>query len=394
MLRASLVSSGSEWDQWTPIIQMAINSTFHSTLGHTPHFVVYGEDKRLPYELLEQNPRPAYTDDYVRRAVRKKQEIYRTAQQTFMIRERQNHPPAAQASPSQRRPAGSSRIPPGFRPGHSQPKTVTQSWFHFDSLKLSRKHYEDEFFRANPSDHATSQEPGAIVSFVGSYVEVSISLDALSSYVEVSISLDALSSFYISASTHLSLIEQYTHAISTDASLTAGQISSLLSFLSLSHADLASFKDRLPRPRPRRQRRGLFNFLGDVISYLFGIATHDELDARFDNYERTLGSVVGKFKGTISDTVNSLNNVTRQLSIYTDTNSQLIAHEQHFTLLLAHVSLYQSRVRLFVDYFNSLTHDLSLQSMASSCLPSSLQLLSGPSSSGSPATPDLPHCSP
>lgn len=259
----------------------------------------------------------------------------------------------------------------------------------------------DPFLLIFPILHVSAASlPTSYLARLGAIVEDIGTVSFVGSYVEVSISLDALSSFYISASTHLSLIEQYTHAISTDASLTAGQISSLLSFLSLSHADLASFKDRLPRPRPRRQRRGLFYFMGGVISYLFGIATHDELDARFDNYERTLGSVVGKFKETfdaihtISDTVNSLNNVTRQLSIYTDTNSQLIAHEQHFTLLLAHVSLYQSRVRLFVDHFNSLTHDLSLQSMASSCLPSSLRLLSGPSSSGSPATPDLPHCSP
>ncbi|ROT79767.1 hypothetical protein C7M84_001508 [Penaeus vannamei] len=45
MLRTSLASSGSEWDLWIPIIQMAINNTFHSTLGDTPHFVVYGEDR-------------------------------------------------------------------------------------------------------------------------------------------------------------------------------------------------------------------------------------------------------------------------------------------------------------------------------------------------------------
>ncbi|ROT67415.1 hypothetical protein C7M84_014496 [Penaeus vannamei] len=106
--------------------------------------------------------------------------------------------------------------------------------------------------------------------------------------------------------------------------------------------------------------------MGDITSYLFGVATHDELDARFGDYERALSSVAGKFKATfgaihtISDTVNSLNNVTRQLSIYTDTNAQLIAREQHFTLLLAHVSLYQSRVRLFVDHLNTLTHDLIL----------------------------------
>jgi len=201
--------------------------------------------------------------------------------------------------------------------------------------------------------------PGAILEDIGT-------ISFVSSYVEITISLDVLSSFYNTASTHLSLITQYRHAISTDTSLTPPQVSSLLSFLSLSQADLTPFKDRLPRPHPRRQRRGLFNFMGHITSYLFGVATHDELHARFGDYERALSSVAGKFKATfgaihtISDTVNSLNNVTRQLSIYTDTNAQLIAREQHFTLLLAHVSLYQSRVRLFVDHLNTLTHDLIL----------------------------------
>lgn len=58
------------------IMQMAINNT-QSTLGDTPHFVVNGEDRRLPYELLEQSPRRTYTDDYIGRAIQKKQEIYR-----------------------------------------------------------------------------------------------------------------------------------------------------------------------------------------------------------------------------------------------------------------------------------------------------------------------------
>lgn len=45
------------------------------------------------------------------------------------------------------------------------------------------------------------------------------------------------------------------------------------------------------------------------------------------------------------------------LSIYTENNLQLIVREQHFTLL-AHISLYQSRVRLFVDHLNTLAHEL------------------------------------
>ncbi|XP_042873506.1 uncharacterized protein LOC122254087 [Penaeus japonicus] len=55
MLRATLNTHSLDWDEWIPIIQMAINSTYHSTLGDIPHFILYGEDRRLPYELIEQN---------------------------------------------------------------------------------------------------------------------------------------------------------------------------------------------------------------------------------------------------------------------------------------------------------------------------------------------------
>lgn len=68
--------------------------------------------------------------------------------------------------------------------------------------------------------------------------------------------------------------------------------------------------------------------MGAVTSYLFGIATNDELDACFNDYERFLSSVVTDIKGTFytvhstSDTINSLYNVTRTLAICTkQTNS-------------------------------------------------------------------------
>lgn len=60
MLQTSLASYTSGWDVWVPIIQMAINNTFHSTLGDIPHFIIYGVSRRLPYELLEQQPSPIY----------------------------------------------------------------------------------------------------------------------------------------------------------------------------------------------------------------------------------------------------------------------------------------------------------------------------------------------
>ncbi|ROT71890.1 hypothetical protein C7M84_009774 [Penaeus vannamei] len=270
MLRTSLASSGSEWDLWIPIIQMAINNTFHSTLGDTPHFVVYGEDRRLPYELLDQSPRPTYTDDYASRIIRKKQEIYCIARRHLQFERdriiRQQHKLSRRKdiatgalvfhSASER-----SAPMPKLSPRFDGPYRVLQmrTLLHL----LSLLHLSAASLPAN-----YLPRPGAILEDIGT-------ISFISSYVEITISLDVLSSFYNTASTHLSLITQYRHAISTDTSLTPPQVSSLLSFLSLSQADLTPFKDRLPRPHPRRQRRGLFNFMGDITSYLFGVATHD-----------------------------------------------------------------------------------------------------------------------
>lgn len=84
----------------------------------------------------------------------------------------------------------------------------------------------------------------------------------------------------------------------TDNSLIPDQIPSLLSFLLISQNNQLSFKNRLLLSQRRRRRRGLFSFIGDVTSFLLGITTHGELDTRFGDYERPLGSVVTKVKGT------------------------------------------------------------------------------------------------
>lgn len=63
---------------------MAIKSTYHSTLGDIPHFTVNGEDRRLFYELSEK-PAPVYNDDYVKLAIKKKQERDNTARQHLQV---------------------------------------------------------------------------------------------------------------------------------------------------------------------------------------------------------------------------------------------------------------------------------------------------------------------
>jgi len=64
-LMRSLVDATSDiWDESLLTTQSCINSTFHSPLGDTPHFLLYGMDKRLPYDLFDENQVPSYNDNY------------------------------------------------------------------------------------------------------------------------------------------------------------------------------------------------------------------------------------------------------------------------------------------------------------------------------------------
>ena len=58
-------------------MEASINASINSTTHETPHFVIFGTDKKLPYELLESNLIPLYSDDLVRVNLRNFQEIYR-----------------------------------------------------------------------------------------------------------------------------------------------------------------------------------------------------------------------------------------------------------------------------------------------------------------------------
>ncbi len=40
------------WEDWLPQVAATINCTVCESTGQTPHFIVYGTQKRLPYDLL------------------------------------------------------------------------------------------------------------------------------------------------------------------------------------------------------------------------------------------------------------------------------------------------------------------------------------------------------
>jgi hypothetical protein len=65
------------WEDWIPQVQACVNTMVNSHTGKTPHFVIYGTEKRLPTELLNSAPTPIYSDDFISTNVAMFKRIYK-----------------------------------------------------------------------------------------------------------------------------------------------------------------------------------------------------------------------------------------------------------------------------------------------------------------------------
>ncbi len=53
------------WADWLSHIADSINGSINTFTGKTPHYIIYGFDKRLPYDVLVHSPVPLHSlDDY------------------------------------------------------------------------------------------------------------------------------------------------------------------------------------------------------------------------------------------------------------------------------------------------------------------------------------------
>ncbi len=53
------------WEDWLSHVAASINGSVSSSTGKTPHYILYGFEKRLPYDVLVPSPVPLYSlDDY------------------------------------------------------------------------------------------------------------------------------------------------------------------------------------------------------------------------------------------------------------------------------------------------------------------------------------------
>ncbi len=65
------------WEDWLPHVAASISGSVNSSTGKTPHYVVFGEDERLPYDTLEAPCMPMYSaEDYAQSHIRTFQTIH------------------------------------------------------------------------------------------------------------------------------------------------------------------------------------------------------------------------------------------------------------------------------------------------------------------------------
>ena len=81
-----IANSTAVWDEFIPQVACSLNSAVHSAINESPHFILFGTDKRLPYEFLSSAPRPLYClEDYVKRRVTAFQRIHTSVRDQLTV---------------------------------------------------------------------------------------------------------------------------------------------------------------------------------------------------------------------------------------------------------------------------------------------------------------------
>ena len=82
VLRPLVLGLHSEWEDWIPQVQASINNSINSATNKTPHYIMFGQDKRLPYDILTETRYPLYNvEDYSKLQAHKFQDIYQQVRQ-------------------------------------------------------------------------------------------------------------------------------------------------------------------------------------------------------------------------------------------------------------------------------------------------------------------------
>ncbi len=68
ILRHAVDTTQEAWQDWLFQVAASISGSVNGSTGKTPQYIIFGCDKRLPYDLLAQRPVPVYSvDDYAKK---------------------------------------------------------------------------------------------------------------------------------------------------------------------------------------------------------------------------------------------------------------------------------------------------------------------------------------
>ena len=76
VLRVNIGSNDPNWDLHIPSAQMCINTSYHKSIGETPHKALYGFEPRFPYEIPTSPISPVYNEDPIEIRVRNAQIMF------------------------------------------------------------------------------------------------------------------------------------------------------------------------------------------------------------------------------------------------------------------------------------------------------------------------------
>ena len=88
-LRTAVNKAQSNWDLMIPYVQLSLNTAYHHAIGDTPHYVVFGEDKILPFERMfsvrTEDPVSSGRDasEYTVERVKRKRIAFEVVQETL-----------------------------------------------------------------------------------------------------------------------------------------------------------------------------------------------------------------------------------------------------------------------------------------------------------------------
>ncbi len=80
-LRHMITPISTSWDEFMPMVASTLNCSINRSTKEIPYFIIFGTDKRLPYSVLAEQPKPVYNhDDFVKTRLQDFQKIYQYVQ--------------------------------------------------------------------------------------------------------------------------------------------------------------------------------------------------------------------------------------------------------------------------------------------------------------------------